>query len=351
MINKNSRIPLYIQLADEIRDNIRQGKIKEGDKLESEAEMIKKYRMGRLTIREALGILVNEGLLEKRHGKGTFCKTNIQQRKHKVDVLLNLEDIYFIPYYMRSICNELEAENVHIVLSDTKNDTDVIANLLEGILRDGSSGVIFQPTNSTLTAPEKITELLKKLEDAKIPYVMVDTHYENSSPSYVIMDEFSTGKIACDYFVRMGHSNICVIVQENRIESAQRVEAFFNDLPKKPYVIQYDPDLKKSIKKMLSEEKDITGIFCYHDGIAKKCYEILFELGLKIPDDISIISVDDTIIASTLSPTLTSVIHAKEHLGKEAAKAILSMISGEKAFPYKKVFQPSLAVRKSCREI
>ena len=74
-------------------------------------------------------------------------------------------------------------------------------------------------------------------------------------------------------------------------------------------------------------------------------------ISLSIPEDISLISVDDTVIASALSPTLTSIIHPKEHLGKEAAKAILSMISGKSMWPYKKVFQPAIVIRESCREM
>ena len=70
MIKRNSSIPLYVQLADTLREQIKTGQIKVGDMLPSENEMIKLYGVARLTVREALSVLVNEGLLEKRHGKG-----------------------------------------------------------------------------------------------------------------------------------------------------------------------------------------------------------------------------------------------------------------------------------------
>ena len=57
MINRTSGMPLYIQLADKIRQEIREGKINPGDKLMSESEMVKYYQIGRLTIREALSEL------------------------------------------------------------------------------------------------------------------------------------------------------------------------------------------------------------------------------------------------------------------------------------------------------
>ena len=349
MINKKSNIPLYIQLSDEIREQIKSGKIKEGDKLLSEPEMVQKYGVARLTVRDALSILVNEGLLEKHHGKGTFCRKNVFLNRYRVDILLDLSDVYFIPYYMRSICAELEKKNVNIVMSDTKNNISAIEDHIERILDEGSNGVIFQPTNSTDTASDKLVYLLNQLTERCIPYVMIDTYYKNAGESYVIMDEYMTGKIAADYFMRMGHTSLCAIMEENRIDSIQRVSGFCDTLVQKPKIITNGKNLSDSIKSLLNT--DITGIFCYHDGIAKKCYEILNNLGVTVGEQISVVSVDDTIISQTLSPPLTSIIHPKEHLGREAAKAILSMVSAQEKWPYKKIFYPSLAIRKSCVDL
>ncbi len=351
MINRNSHIPLYVQLSDIFRQKISTGEIKEGDKLPSESEMIKQYHLGRLTIREALGILVNEGLLEKRHGKGTFCKTNFVQKKHRVDIFLDLADVEFIPYYLRSICAVLESENINIIMGDTRNSTDVICNLVENALLSDTDGIIFQPTNTEENAPEKLCEILKRVSDAKIPYVMIDTFYKNLPESYVVMDEHQAGKIAADYFVQMGHTKLCAIGHPNRVDSTQRIEGFMKSFETKPYFIECDKDISSSIKDIFSKNDDVTGVFCFNDGVAKKCYDALSSMNISVPEQVSVISVDDTIIASTLSPTLTSVIHPKENLGKEAARAIVAMISGKETWPYRKVFQPSLAIRKSCREI
>lgn len=351
MINKKSPIPLYVQLADHLREQIQTGEIKEGDKLPSETEMIKQYKMGRLTIRDALGILVNEGLLEKKQGKGTFCKTNYIHKNQRIDVMLDLSDIHFIPYYLRSICGELETEDINIILSDTKNDVETISVLLEKAIVEEAQGVIFQPPSSSELAPDALVEIINRLIDAKIPYIMIDTAYKNVPASYIIMDDFQAGKIAADYFMRSGHNALCVIQDTKRMDSILRTEGFQTALKGKPYIIENDAELKKSIAKMLAERPDITGMFCYHEEIAKRCYKILNDLGVDIPERLSLISVDDTIIAATLSPPLTTVVHPKEQLGKEAARAMLRLISGDISWPYKKVFEPSLAIRKSCKAL
>lgn len=72
MLQKNSAIPLYVQLAKIVRDDILGGVYKEGDLIPSEARMAQRYKITRTTIRRAIADLVNEGLLSQVHGKGTY---------------------------------------------------------------------------------------------------------------------------------------------------------------------------------------------------------------------------------------------------------------------------------------
>ncbi|MBA9027355.1 GntR family transcriptional regulator [Peribacillus huizhouensis] len=66
----NNPIPLHAQLKNILEDQILQGYYK--DKIPSERELMDMYSVSRSTVREAVSILVREGILEKRHGKGTF---------------------------------------------------------------------------------------------------------------------------------------------------------------------------------------------------------------------------------------------------------------------------------------
>jgi len=68
---KNSS-PLYLQLKNIIVRQMNEGILKPGDKLPSERELCEKYEVSRITVRQALGVLENEGLIDRSHGKGTF---------------------------------------------------------------------------------------------------------------------------------------------------------------------------------------------------------------------------------------------------------------------------------------
>src|SRR5690606_8742797 len=74
MISNNNVVPLYIQIAENLKDNIRIGKWKEGEKIPSEKELCEIYNVSRITVRNAIDELVKENYLYRERGRGTFVK-------------------------------------------------------------------------------------------------------------------------------------------------------------------------------------------------------------------------------------------------------------------------------------
>ncbi len=72
MLSKESRIPLHIQMADAIREQIRQRELLPNDRLPSERELCQRYAISRITVRKALATLSQEGLVHSTIGKGNF---------------------------------------------------------------------------------------------------------------------------------------------------------------------------------------------------------------------------------------------------------------------------------------
>jgi GntR family transcriptional regulator len=81
VIDKNSPIPVYYQLKEAIREKINQGVWKVGQCIDSERELAEQYSLSRMTVRQALGELVQEGILHREKGKGTFvCEPKVKQK-------------------------------------------------------------------------------------------------------------------------------------------------------------------------------------------------------------------------------------------------------------------------------
>lgn len=339
MLDRNSSVPIYIQLSDEIRNQINQKEILPGDKLMSESEMVKEYGVARLTVREALNILVNDGLLEKRHGKGTFCK--LPSVKKRIHVLLDVTDYYFVPYYTESICSVLNASNADFIACDTRNSNDEICRYLEEIASLGSDGIIIQGSPSALIDTDRLKKAFSLLAKNNIPFILIDFNYDFTDYSYLILDEFRSGKIAGEYFRKNNHKHIAAVCVEDNIISEMRLNGF-SGVISPDYIFYDNGSLRKQLQN--SVEKGITGIFCYNDFLAKKVLDILDGMQLSVPDDISVITVDNTVISEIYK--LTSVTHPKGKIGEEAA---LALVGGK--LPVRKTYEPELFVRSSVKSL
>lgn len=87
MIDHNSIVPLYQQITDQILQDINSGKFSVNKRLPTEDEMSQQYKVSRITIRRAVSDLVEQGVVVKRQGKGTFVKTPRMQKSFKVAAL------------------------------------------------------------------------------------------------------------------------------------------------------------------------------------------------------------------------------------------------------------------------
>jgi GntR family transcriptional regulator len=79
---RSEGIPIYVQIRESLRGEITQGILKRGQKLPSEQELAGHFKVSRMTIRESIEDLVDEGLLYRRHGVGTFVAYPHLQRDH-----------------------------------------------------------------------------------------------------------------------------------------------------------------------------------------------------------------------------------------------------------------------------
>jgi GntR family transcriptional regulator len=82
MLNPDSPLPLYSQLADLLVAEIRSGRIPAGERLAAETALAAQFGIGRPTVRQALDLLLRRGLIEKRKGAGTF----VRKRSKEIDL-------------------------------------------------------------------------------------------------------------------------------------------------------------------------------------------------------------------------------------------------------------------------
>lgn len=80
MVNTDSSVPFYVQVKEDILNKVRSGELQPGSRLSSESELTKQYGVSTITIRRAVSELVDERVLERKQGKGTFVLRRSFQR-------------------------------------------------------------------------------------------------------------------------------------------------------------------------------------------------------------------------------------------------------------------------------
>ena len=351
MIDRNSQAPLYLQIAGELRDAIHAGTLPPDSQLPSESEMMRQYGVGRLTVRNALKVLLSEGLLTKQQGKGTFVHGK-DNSSRVVTALLDMNNTYFVSYYIDGLREIMTEDKCHLNILDTSIDSGILFDRLESRLDSGDAGVIFQLAHYADEATtEKLCRIANQFRERGIPCLMVDSHLNKADFSMIYFDDYGGGARAAEHLAAYHHKRCAVIYDPQYVDSARRSAGFKAAAAKygmeKVVMIEYHDNLEKTLARTIRSE-NITGIFCYNDKVALKCMRLLAINGIRVPQEISVIGFDDTYISQSTDPHLTSIAHPKADMGRRSARAMLGLMDGSVKWPYTYIYPAILVQRDTC---
>ncbi|WP_078409871.1 LacI family DNA-binding transcriptional regulator [Priestia abyssalis] len=197
--------------------------------------------------------------------------------------------------------------------------------------------------------------LIKELIDQQIPIILVAYNISQFSLNTVSVDDYIGGYQATAHLAELGHQRIAVITETVQ-SSVDRIRGYHNAL--KDYELVYDEDLcieiaatvangEKATEQFLKLKEPPTAIFAFNDILALGAMEAVRKRGLSIPEDISIIGFDDTLLASYSNPPLTTIAQPLEDIGDQAIDLIVAEIEGKKRAAQRIMLLPELVVRKS----
>lgn len=363
-MEKNS-IPFYKQIKEDILKKIEKGEYKVGDKIPSIFELSKIYNVSNIVVRQALGELMNEGYLEGIPGKGTFVKEKKEEIK-KDEKLIGLifTEMVGNPFFAEiftGIEGILSLYGYHMIVSVSYNIVEKEKRFLKEYMERGVRGIIVTPTEVNRTSFDN--EIYYELQKKDIPFVFVDRKIEGIKCDYISSDNIEGGYKATKYLISLGHRRIGIILGISANTVRDRLEGYKKALSE--HNIEFDPLLvRRSFAELQYEESGYTNtmdlmhlknpptaIFACNEAIAIGIYKACFELGLNIPDDLSVIGFDNLSFTSSLNPPLTTINQKKREMGEEAAKILLSRINGDKSEPKEIIFKTELIERKSCKNL
>lgn len=222
--------------------------------------------------------------------------------------------------------------------------------------RSKLDGVIILPPVS------ENNDLAAALGKANVNYVRLASIAVDSAEHVVISDERSAAVAMAEYLVELGHRRIGYITGPKGWESTrERLEGFCDGLEKNgckqsgDMITQGDYTFESGVectRLLLANPEPPTAIFASNDEMAVGAINAAREMGMKVPDDVSVAGFDDSILASRIHPTLTTIRRPVREMARLAATRLIAVIDGQYDIADEPItLVPSLVIRNSTRSL
>jgi GntR family transcriptional regulator, arabinose operon transcriptional repressor len=354
--------PKYKKLVEWVKAQVESSKLGPGEKLNSENELTEMFQISRQTVRRAIEELEMDGIVERRQGSGTYI-SNVFKRKTEntmnIAVVTTYVDDYIFPSIIKGMEEVISEAGYTLQIAFTHNSVEKEYSVIKNILdRNMADGIIVEPTKSGIPNPN--VELYNEIIAKDIPTIFFNSYYPEIKLPYVVLDDKATGYKAAKHLIDAGHERIAGIFKSDDRQGHLRYAGYVQALSEEGLrlydenVLWIDTEdlrnLSMESKRVLKRLKDCTGCVCYNDLAAQEVVKICSKHEIKIPEELSLVSIDNSDLAANCKIPLTSVSHPKIELGKMAASNLIQMIRGEIA-QASYAFSPELTERKSVKRI
>ena len=328
------------------------GRLKEGDRLPSEHELAGMFRVSRQTARHAIDVLAADRLVSRIRGSGTYigavggrtAGTGLhpgRNRRHGiVAVISTYVDGYIFPNTMRGIEQVLGKNGYVMQLFFSGNKIHRERELLEKLVSaDRIDGLIVEGVKTALPNPN--FKYYSRLSGLGVPILFVNTVYPNLSYPLVALNDPRMAFKATQYLVDRGHRKIAGIFKADDGQGRLRYQGYAECMRTigrgvdERAVFWIDTvgmqEMEAFAPYLLERIRGCTAVVCYNDQVAYALEAVLKKHGIRVPDDLSLIGMDDADIAAMAEVPITSFPHPKFDLGKKAAENLLRMIEDPSA--------------------
>ena len=353
----------YERIVSWVQTEIENSALSRGDKLPSENELMERFRVSRQTVRRAMEELTEKGIVEGRRGSGTYVTVNTRRyaagKEIRIAVMLTYVDTYIFPSIIKGIESVLSSEGCTLQIAMTDNAVEKERMLLKEFIHTQSvDGIIAETVKSALPNPNM--ELYREIENMGIPVLFVNSYYKELDIPHISMDDRKAGYLAAKHLAECGHTRIGGIFKADDGQGHLRYAGYTDALMEQEIKIRGDQviwidseelrTMGEESAKFLKRLKGCTACVCYNDETAYKIVEIFRKAGHRVPEDLSVVGIDNSGLAKFCPVPLTSVENPVEKLGRTAAERMTWKIFRNEEMETVE-FEPQLIMRNSVQVI
>lgn len=355
---------LYSQLLDEIRGRILAGELAAGTRLPTEFEIAQQYKVSRGTVRQALSLLVNEGLLERIQGSGTFVRQPIVPAEgpgraaipKSIGVILSQSSDELSMGILLGVEQAVKPRGYQLSFAYAEEDAQEMAQDIVRLQASTAGLVIFPVSNMPRDAS------IVQLKDNNFPFVLVDRYVPGLDCDYVVSDNLGGGYRATEHLLILGHTHIGFAYSRaggllttsvrDRWEGYRRALQEYNRPYEESFIYHNLPDAGEEPERF---DQLVTGperpdaIFVVNDGTALNIFQAAQRNGIRVPEDLALVGFDDASYAAHMSIPLTTVTQQRTEMGLRAGTLLINRIESQVSGAPKHIELPtSLIIRQSC---
>lgn len=306
-------------------------------------------------VSEATKRRVKKAIEELGYKPSGLARGLVLQKTNSIGLIIPDISNPFFPAIVKGIERRAKELGYSLLLCTTDNDKQEETEALALLRSKQVDGII-------LSFSLQSQEALLELEKQGFPIVQIDRQVKKSGYPAVTIDNQKSAFKATEFLINQGHTKIGHVTGHLNVETAlQRLDGF--RLALKKHGVEYREDWvlpgdfgretgKACMERFIAMSERPTAIFFANDLMAFGAYEAIFNHGLNIPEDFSIIGHDNIDVASVIKPGLTTMEQPQYRLGQIAAEKLIGMIEGKQDSPAQTVvLESDLVVRESVKQI
>ena len=347
------------KIYEYIKKNIESGAYAEG-RLPTEAALAKQFYVSRITTKSAMKRLVDEGLIVRIQGKGTFVNSSASvplasptagSEAHAAPIALVMGGYTsaFGLDVLNGAIQKAQDHHTHLIVACTNNDQRQETEIISSLIASGIHGIIVQPVHGETYSKQIIQAIY-----AGFPVVMLDRRMQGIDAPFVGVDNRALSRFAVNKLIRCGHEKIALLALPDERSSTihERMDGFMDACVENQVLVSKDlwlvnlnaafdqpPEMLNAletyesyvaqIEAHLRLRPDITAIFGTEYRVSKAAWEALRRLGRQVPQDVSLVSFDmDSSYVG--SHTMSYIKQPQYEMGQKAVELLLAAMRHER---------------------
>jgi DNA-binding LacI/PurR family transcriptional regulator len=298
---------------------------------------------------------VEKVLKETGYTPNLLAQELVTKRTKVIGVIIPRIGIDTFSNITEGIIDKLNEDGYNVFLANARGKIEEELKYFDILKKKHVDGIIFFPTRIT-------DEHIRLLKEINTPIVMMGQSSSKINASSVVYDDFNAAKDIVSYLIKQGHERIAYIgLEENKsVVASLRKHGYIYALQenkiniKEEYIASGNFDVSSgydAMKNIINNSKEApTAVFGAIDRLAFGALKYLKEVDYKVPNQISVVGIDDMDMSSVFEPTLTTVHYDYYDSGKNAASLILEKINNDKMENKNIVMGYNIIIRNSTKE-